>query len=229
MSTDQPSSTTINSLPDPHTHLDPSVPPQYLARFIAQTLQRKGFEGGEAGAIVEMERLLEHHIHHVFASAMGWAQHANRASANTMDVLQAHEEISLRPKKFKRETKRRRRPMKLAKIEESPEISHQDTLADLTDYIRDNDNDPAPDFRVPLPSLPPKWTYARPKDDQEPLIKEETGRVILQVTPASLDFVKSTVMERGDISPELGIVNYRRGLGGARGKRKWGLKGVGVA
>ena len=64
-----------------------------------------------------------------------------------------------------------------------------------------------------------------------------------QVTSASLDFVKLISTERGDIPPELGVVDYRRarrqessGSGGAKGgagggggeKRKWSTKGVGL-
>ena len=49
----------------------------------------------------------------------------------------------------------------------------------------------------------------------------------IQVTPASLDFVKSTVTERGDISPELGIVDFRRPGGGGT-KRTWTVVGVGL-
>ena len=41
------------------------------------------------------------------------------------------------------------------------------------------------------------------------------GTTQVQVTPASLAFVMSTVAEQG-IDPELGVVHYRR-----RGKRKW--------
>ncbi len=48
------------------------------------------------------------------------------------------------------------------------------------------------------------------------------------MTAACLDFVRSTATERGDISPELGVVHYRKTAGGV-GKRKWGVKGVGLA
>jgi hypothetical protein len=64
MNTEHPiastSSTTIHSLDDLHTHVSPSVPPHYLTHHIAQTLLRKGFQGAEAGALTEIERLLEH-------------------------------------------------------------------------------------------------------------------------------------------------------------------------
>ena len=46
------------------------------------------------------------------------------------------------------------------------------------------------------------------------------------ITPASLEFVKSTVAEKG-IDPELGIVHYRNGQGKGA-KRKWGVQGIQV-
>jgi hypothetical protein len=61
---DQPiastSATTIQSLDTLHTHLPSAAPPQYLIHHIASTLLRKGFQGAEAGALAEIERLLEH-------------------------------------------------------------------------------------------------------------------------------------------------------------------------
>lgn len=54
------SSTTIQSLDDLHTHLQATAPPAYLTHHIASTLLRKGFQGAEAGALSEIERLLEH-------------------------------------------------------------------------------------------------------------------------------------------------------------------------
>ena len=50
---------TLSSLDSPHTDLSPSAPPAYLHHVIASTLKRKGFEAAEAGALVEMERLVE--------------------------------------------------------------------------------------------------------------------------------------------------------------------------
>jgi hypothetical protein len=61
---DQPiastSATTIKSLDTFHTHLPSTAPPHYLSHHIASTLLRKGFAGAEAGALAEIERLLEH-------------------------------------------------------------------------------------------------------------------------------------------------------------------------
>jgi hypothetical protein len=54
------SATTIQSLDRLHTHLAPSTPSHYLTRHIASTLLRRGFQGAEAGALTEIERLLEH-------------------------------------------------------------------------------------------------------------------------------------------------------------------------
>ena len=50
---------TVTSLSELHTHLDPSSPPEYLQHVIVSTLHRKGFHAAEAGALAEMERLLE--------------------------------------------------------------------------------------------------------------------------------------------------------------------------
>jgi len=61
---DQPiastSATTIQSLDALHTYLPSAAPPKYLTHHIASTLLRKGFQGAEAGALAEIERLLEH-------------------------------------------------------------------------------------------------------------------------------------------------------------------------
>jgi hypothetical protein len=46
------------------------------------------------------------------------------------------------------------------------------------------------------------------------------------VTSGVLDFIKLTATERGDIPPELGLVDYRR-ADGREVRRKWGVKGVG--
>lgn len=44
----------------PHTHLQSGTAAAYMNRVIGQTLVRRGFDGAEAGALTEMERLLEH-------------------------------------------------------------------------------------------------------------------------------------------------------------------------
>lgn len=41
------------------THLHPTDAPAYLHRLVAGALNRRGFAGAEAGAMAEMERLLE--------------------------------------------------------------------------------------------------------------------------------------------------------------------------
>jgi len=50
---------TTDSLNTPRTHLPPTIPPYYLQNVIVSILQRKGFDSSEAGAITEIERLLE--------------------------------------------------------------------------------------------------------------------------------------------------------------------------
>ena len=41
------------------TYLPPSTPPAHVRQMIVATLQRVGFESAEAGALGEMERLVE--------------------------------------------------------------------------------------------------------------------------------------------------------------------------
>jgi hypothetical protein len=41
------------------TYVPPPTAPGYLHRIVGATLLRRGFEGAEAGALAEMERLLE--------------------------------------------------------------------------------------------------------------------------------------------------------------------------
>lgn len=50
---------TSHSLDTPGTRLAPADASAYLQRVVAGTLNRKGFAGAEAGALAEMERLLE--------------------------------------------------------------------------------------------------------------------------------------------------------------------------
>lgn len=54
------SGSTIGSLAFPTVLVPPTLPSQYLSYLIVTTLQRAGFDGAEAGALAEMERLLEH-------------------------------------------------------------------------------------------------------------------------------------------------------------------------
>lgn len=56
------SATTIRSLDRLHTHLHPDAPAHYLTHHVATALLRRGFQGAEAGALTEIERLLEHRV-----------------------------------------------------------------------------------------------------------------------------------------------------------------------
>lgn len=47
------------SLDERHNHLPPAAASGYLHRVVGATLSRRGFDGAEAGALSEMERLLE--------------------------------------------------------------------------------------------------------------------------------------------------------------------------
>jgi hypothetical protein len=51
---------TLSSLDSLSTHLPPSTPAEYLRYVIITTLRRKGYNAAEAGALAEMERLVEH-------------------------------------------------------------------------------------------------------------------------------------------------------------------------
>ena len=50
---------TSHSFDTPGTRLAPADASAYLQRVVAGTLNRKGFAAAEAGALAEMERLLE--------------------------------------------------------------------------------------------------------------------------------------------------------------------------
>ncbi|TXT10845.1 hypothetical protein VHUM_02350 [Vanrija humicola] len=63
----------------PHTHLPPDAAPAYLHRLVGATLQRRGFEGCEAGALAEMERLIEHHSQRARPSRCARSQRMGRA------------------------------------------------------------------------------------------------------------------------------------------------------
>ena len=49
----------LKSRDELHTSLRPSSAPGYLHRIVGASLSRRGFDGAEAGALAEMERLLE--------------------------------------------------------------------------------------------------------------------------------------------------------------------------
>ncbi len=104
---------------------------------------------------------------------------------------------------------------------ESPEPVQPETLATLPDgedvkpTLR-----PAPEYAWDgAPSLPEPWTYKPDPPPPPPLPASK-------VTSGVLDFIKLTATERGDIPPELGLVDYRR-ADGREVRRKWGVKGVG--
>jgi hypothetical protein len=128
--------TTIKSLDNLHTHLPPTVPAHYLTHHVVQTLLRKGFHGAEAGALTEIERLLEHRkfslCHHqrprtlseisirdraecvdiqsLFTGSKDYARLAGRVTPNAFDVLKARDEVEYSSiRRMRREGKRRRK------------------------------------------------------------------------------------------------------------------------
>lgn len=54
---------TVESSNERRTRLDPSNAPAYIRKAIVSSLNRYGFEGAEAGALAEVERLLEHRMY----------------------------------------------------------------------------------------------------------------------------------------------------------------------
>lgn len=101
-----------------------------------------------------------------------------------------------------------------------PEPPQPLTLASLPELGSDEKPRPQP---IPpyayenAPPLPQPWTY-KPDEVQPPPPPPN------KVTSGVLDFIKLTATERGDIPPELGLVDYRR----REGKRKWGVRGAGA-
>ncbi|CAK9779526.1 hypothetical protein CC85DRAFT_287380 [Cutaneotrichosporon oleaginosum] len=201
----------------PHTHLPPDATRHYLTRLVGIALQKRGFDGAEAGALAEMERLLEHHIQRVFAEAGAYAAHAGRAVPHARDAYEC-----LAQQGLKRAAKRKRHPIAMPTRAESPEPVQSETLATLPEG-----EDVKPSLRASpeyawdgAPGLPEPWTY---KPDPVPPPGAPAGKV----TTGVLDFIKLTATERGDIPPELGLVDYRR-ADGREVRRKWGVKGVGA-
>ena len=103
---------------------------------------------------------------------------------------------------------------------EPPEPPQPLTLASLPELGSDEKPRPVPPPSYAFdnaPPLPQPWTY---KPDEVPAPPPPGNKV----TSGVLDFIKLTATERGDIPPELGLVDYRR----REGKRKWGTKGAGA-
>ncbi|WOO82956.1 uncharacterized protein LOC62_04G006436 [Vanrija pseudolonga] len=209
----------------PHTHLPPPAAPAYLHRLVGQTLQRRGFEACEAGALGEMERLIEHHIQRLFTLAHDYAALTGRTAPNARDLLAAQEASGWGVRDLAREAKKQRIGVDLVVEEEQPEPT---PTPNITSVPEDGgDVKPRLERTIPpyaydsAPSLPPAWTY---KPDRPPTPPLPAGNV----TSGVLDFIKLTATERGDIPPELGLVDYRRG-DGREARRKWGVRGVGAA
>ncbi|WVQ76706.1 hypothetical protein IAR50_006380 [Cryptococcus sp. DSM 104548] len=247
---------TISSLPPApsSTHLPPSSVPPYLRHLIVQILLRKGFDGAEAGALGEIERLLERHVETLLETARDYANLSGRREVHAGDVVTAQESRGWSVKALKKETKRRRTALGM-KTTPSPPPSPSSSALTLPDILRqeildeqdlrphvdgyrgdaeeevEKRLDHAPGW---IPSLPSKWTFETPESELEERSKKPNANPP-EVTGSLLDFIKLTAAERGDIPPELGLVDYRRereGNGGRREtrleKRKWGMKMAGA-
>ncbi|KAL7423294.1 hypothetical protein Q5752_002595 [Cryptotrichosporon argae] len=192
--------------------LDHAAASTYLTRLVAVTLARRGFTGGEAGALAEIEHMLEHHIRQVFEESMAYANLAGRAHASALDLVAVYDTHRLR-----RESKRKRAAIKLNRAPPADEPPAIETLSALMDDSKEFMRAP-PEFAFEgAPVLPDKWTYrTEPANEPAPPAAPATSGIY--------DFIKLTATERGDIPPELGLVDYRR-----TGKaRRWGVKGVGA-
>ncbi|WWC87267.1 uncharacterized protein L201_002155 [Kwoniella dendrophila CBS 6074] len=262
---------TTRSLPvaSSSTYIPPNVPQVYLRQMVVELLLKRGFEGAEAGALTEIERLLEHHITNLFEESLEYAHLTGRREVNVMDLVAAQEETGWGVKRMKRESRRRRGKAPQIEYEDSISSPPSPTLPSLSSLIEDNeerqksqDEDLKPDLSSLsnrsrksrgirpiysqdwLPVLPEKWTLldSFANNNTNSTSKDDTlsQDQPVQITSALLDFIKLTATERGDIPPELGIVDYRRAsnkddnsnsdglaIGAGKGvKRKWGVKGV---
>ncbi|WVW78845.1 hypothetical protein I302_100808 [Kwoniella bestiolae CBS 10118] len=285
---------TMRSLPSNSSsnYLPPNIPQTYIRQTIVDLLLKRGFEGAEAGALTEIERLLEHHITNLFQESLEFAHLSGRREVNALDLVSAQEESGWGVRRMKRESKRRRGKENASEVTYDPSLSTPPSpslpsLSSLLDEQQDQAEDIKPDLSKArgvkpsysqewFPSLPEKWTLISPTDDtyvnlvlnRYIAVRDQAddspssilrGQNIptstddstppnqpMQVTSALLDFIKLTATERGDIPPELGVVNYHRtshrqdtspdydggnrlgiGKGGGGGvKRKWGVKGV---
>ncbi|WVQ97688.1 hypothetical protein IAU59_004802 [Kwoniella sp. CBS 9459] len=293
------STSTIRSLPsEPNTtYIPPEVPVTYLREAVVGILLKRGFQGAEAGALAEIERLLERHISNLFEDAIDYAHLAGRRESNAMDLVAAHESSGWGVRGMKRESKRQRmdRAPELAlgtspppspprlplsallpdwsltqksQAQAQAQAQNEDRKPDLASLNSDSNFTKAT-MRAKAaaahgerlayaedwtPILPEKHTYvsldqSRPLSTNSTNLDTDTDKELDPPTPAPapvtsalLDFIKLTATERGDIPPELGVVDYRyrrdhgrgnrsdAGKGGDvdTGKRKWGTKGVGV-
>nr|XP_019047565.1 hypothetical protein I302_04181 [Kwoniella bestiolae CBS 10118]OCF26495.1 hypothetical protein I302_04181 [Kwoniella bestiolae CBS 10118] len=257
---------TMRSLPSNSSsnYLPPNIPQTYIRQTIVDLLLKRGFEGAEAGALTEIERLLEHHITNLFQESLEFAHLSGRREVNALDLVSAQEESGWGVRRMKRESKRRRGKENASEVTYDPSLSTPPSpslpsLSSLLDEQQDQAEDIKPDLSKArgvkpsysqewFPSLPEKWTLISPTDDNIPTSTDDSTppNQPMQVTSALLDFIKLTATERGDIPPELGVVNYHRtshrqdtspdydggnrlgiGKGGGGGvKRKWGVKGV---
>nr|XP_031861812.1 uncharacterized protein CI109_002641 [Kwoniella shandongensis]KAA5528884.1 hypothetical protein CI109_002641 [Kwoniella shandongensis] len=266
------SATTITSLPtsSSSTHIPPSTPSAYLRQVIVNTLLKRGFEGAEAGALAEIERLLEQHITNVFEDSIDYAHLSGRREVNAQDLVAAQEESGWGVRKMRKEARRKRgRAPHVPTIPSPPPSPKSESLASLfqqqdpTSTSTQEDRKPDLD-RTPtssnstkgekpyyaedwVPSLPLKYTYSLSTlplptkkvefELEDEIVKDDEDKPPVRVTSALLDFIKLTATERGDIPPELGVVDYRRETGsaivdgqehrqgqGQAKRRKWGVK-----
>ncbi|OCF42099.1 hypothetical protein I317_04070 [Kwoniella heveanensis CBS 569] len=291
------STSTIRSLPsDPNsTYVPPDVPPAYLRDAVVGILLRRGFQSAEAGALAEIERLLERHISNLFEDAIEYAHLAGRRESNAIDLVAAHENSGWGVRGMRRESKRARMdrapelPLETSPPPSPPRIPLSALIPDpftTSDAPKDQSSSASAQYEDRKPDLArldsePSLGMSRMQiktavagerlgyaEDWTPVLPEKHTYVSLDllesasikttpqndrdqnhppaptpaaapapVTSALLDFIKLTATERGDIPPELGVVDYRYrrdnqpGPGGLRnegGKRKWGVKGVGV-
>ncbi|WVF70203.1 hypothetical protein IAT40_004991 [Kwoniella sp. CBS 6097] len=286
------STSTIRSLPaDPNTiYIPPEASTAYLRDAVVGVLLKRGFEGAEAGALAEIERLLEKHISNLFEDAIEYAHLAGRRAANAIDLVAAHEGSGWDVRGMRRESKKPRldrapeipletspppSPPRLPlsvlipdpddsqahKRKDSLSAQYEDRKPDLARLNSDSSLSRAKAAKAAAgarpayaedwaPVLPEKHTYiSLDQNALDPSLSTtiDTNESVSQtpapapVTSALLDFIKLTATERGDIPPELGVVDYRyrRDIGGDNrksfksgdvetGKRKWGTRGVGV-
>lgn len=231
------SSTTSSLPPAPAAYIPPSAAPPFLRRLIVSALSSRGFDGAEAGALTEIERLVECHIEHVLGGAKDYANLCGRRDVHAGDVVMAQEETGWRVDAMRKESKRKRRALNL-QTRSSPPPSPTSTTFTLPDLLRQElstESDQKPSIASLstargetggsgeklsyaeswMPGLPEKWTYTTSNGDYSFNLQEH-----VQVTSSLLDFIKLTAAERGDIPPELGLVNYRKDPGLAAG---WGV------
>ncbi|UOH80667.1 hypothetical protein LQV05_003323 [Cryptococcus neoformans] len=265
------SSTTSSLPPLPAAYIPPSAAPPFLRRLIVSALASRGFDGAEAGALTKIERLVEClDIEHVLEGAKDYANLCGRRDVHAGDVVMAQEESGWRVDAMRKESKRKRRALNL-QTRSSPPPSPTSTALTLPELLRQELSTES-DQKLSIsslsttrggtggsgeklsyaeswmPGLPEKWTYTTSDGEYSFNVQEH-----VQVTSSLLDFIKLTAAERGDIPPELGLVNYRKDPGLAAGsgasadsmrvsfgngsreeergvavgkKRKWSVKGV---